>query len=123
MEGRTLQTWKRRTAVVALVAVIGATVYGDNRSLSGSGLAAPVAGAIRAGGMLGHWASAAASFASLGVLYGTVLSRLDPSVRRSVIAAIDGVREVCTGRRAAPALSRCAAAKTCPPRPPRCARA
>ncbi|HET7452897.1 MAG TPA: hypothetical protein VFL12_09160 [Thermoanaerobaculia bacterium] len=124
MEGLDRKTWKRRTALVALVAVIGATVYGDSRDLSGNGLAAPVAGAIRAGETVGRWARTVENFASIGLLYATVLSGLDPAARRSILAAIDGAREVCTGRGPAAPVTQCAAAKKTGPRKAvRCARA
>jgi hypothetical protein len=122
MEGRDRKIWKRRAALVALVAVIGATVYGDSRDLSGSSLTAPVAGAIRAGEAVGQWTRTVGNFASFGVLYATVLSGLDPAARRSILAAIDGVREVCT-RRPAATVTQCAAKKSSAPKPVRCLRA
>ncbi len=122
MEARDRRVWRRRTAALALVVVIGATVYGDNRSLSGSRLAAPVAGAVQAGHMVGLWARSVGNAASIGVLYATVLSRLDPASRRSILAAIEDVRDFCTARRPPPAASRCAA-KSRGGKPVRCSRA
>jgi len=119
---------KRRIGILALIAVIGATAYGDRRPMAAADLAAPISGAIRLGttiGDLGVGLSAAArNVASFGILYGTVVSRMQPGVRRSILAAVEGVREICTGeRRAVPApVSRCATRK--PSRTPQhCTRA
>jgi hypothetical protein len=117
----------RRVLVVALAVILGATVYGDNRGFDRSGVASPVSGALRLGEDLGRTASGISRIAgeavTLGVLYGTVLSRMDPGVRRSILAAVDEIREVCTGRPVAPLVSRCTAKKVPAKKAVRCARA
>ena len=113
--------WRRRAGIVALAAIIGTTVYGDNR---GSGISVPVS---RVGESLERaawgWAQAARNAATFGVLYGTVLSRMEPGVRRSILAAFEGIREVCTGRRPEPPASRCSLKPVHPEKRVRCARA
>jgi len=118
---------RRRIGVLALITVIGATAYGDRRPMAAADLGAPISGAIRLGttiGDLGAGLSAAArNVASFGILYGTVVSRMQPGVRRSILAAVEGVREICTGNSPAPApVSRCATRKPSKT-PQRCTRA
>jgi len=119
--------WRRRAGIVALAAIIGTTVYGDNRGLRGSGISVPVSGALRVGESLERaawgWAQAARNAATFGVLYATVLSRMEPGVRRSILAAFEGIREVCTGRRPEPPASRCSLKPVHPEKRARCARA
>ena len=119
---------RRRVGILALAAVVGATAYGDRRPMAAADLAAPISGAIRLGTTIADLgvglSDAARNVASFGILYGTVVSRMQPGVRRSILAAAEGVREICTGhRRAAPVpVSRCATSK--PSRTPqRCTRA
>jgi len=117
----------RRILVVALAVILGATVYGDNRGIGSAAIALPVSGAptIREG--LGRTISGLTRIvgetATLGILYGTVLSSLDPGVRRSILAAVHEVREVCTVRPAEPPVIRCAAKNPRAKKLARCTRA
>jgi hypothetical protein len=119
--------FRRRMGMIALAAVLGTTVYGDNHGLARSDVVSPVSRALGIGESLGRAASGfsriAGEAAALGVLYGTVLSPMDPRVRRSILAAIDGIREVCTGRSAELPVSRCAARHPRAPKSVRCNRA
>jgi hypothetical protein len=111
--------WKRKSAAIALAAILGSTVYGDNPGARG---AAGTGGFGRAvGRVASEWFRTAEEAASIGILSGTVLSRMDPGVRRSILAAVEGVREVCT-RRTKPKVSRCALPHPTK-KPLRCARA
>ena len=116
---------RRRIGILALAAVIGATAYGDRRPMAAADLGAPLSGAIRLGTTIGDLglglSQAARNVASFGILYGTVVSRMRPGVRRSILAAVDGVRELAGNRHAAAPLSRCATRKS--PTTPRCTRA
>jgi len=112
--------WLRRAGVIALAAIVGSTVYGDNRSLREAGAGGEPGGAL--GRAASAWIHAAENVASIGILYGTVLSRMEPGVRRSILAAVEGIREVCTAG-AKPAISRCAARRPPPKKPLRCSRA
>ncbi|HET9793077.1 MAG TPA: hypothetical protein VFS34_01350 [Thermoanaerobaculia bacterium] len=118
---------RRRIAVIALLAVLGATVYGDNRGLSPSGVASSVTGALRIGECLGRAASGFSRIvgdaATLGVLSGTVLSPMDPRLRHSILASVEGIREVCTSRPADPPVARCANRNLPAKKPVRCTRA
>ena len=121
--------WRRRIGIVAIALVIGATVSGDGRSVTASDVASPLVEALRAGSSLRHfasaWANAAEDMATVGVLYGTVLSRMDPNVRKSILAAVDGVYEVCTGHpvRSAQPPIQCVAKQASPKKTLRCTRA
>ena len=99
------ESWRRKCAAVALAAIVGSTVYGDNPGARG---AAGTDGFGRAVSRVASgWFRAAEEVASMGILSGTVLSRMDPAVRRTILAAVEGVREVCAGR-TKPKVSRCA---------------
>jgi hypothetical protein len=119
----------RRIGVVALAAIVGATVYGDNRGYLASATTDPVSsGALQVGASLGGAVSGLARTAqdavTLGILSGTVLARMEPGVRRSILAAVEGLREVCTGRPAPPSsVSRCTARDARAKTPVRCTRA
>lgn len=114
--------WRRRAGAIALAAVVGSTVYGDNRGLRAPDPAAELGGAVRRAASA--WVDAAENIASIGILYGTVLSRMEPGVRRSILAAVEGIREVCTGTGSPkPGISRCATRRASPKKPARCARA
>ncbi len=118
---------RRRLLVLALAAILGATVYGGDRGLDLSGVAAPGSGSLRERADLGHTLSALTRLAqdatTLGILSGTVLSRMDPGVRRFILAAVDEVHEARTGRPAAPPVTRCAAKDLRARKPVRCSRA
>ena len=117
---------KRRAGVLALAAVLGATAHGQSRSVTASALASPFAGAVRLGEELmdlGQGLSRAASHAaSFGILFGTVVSRMEPGVRQSILAALDGTPEGKKPGAAAVPVSRCAA-KAPVKKAPRCSRA
>jgi hypothetical protein len=121
--------WRRRIGIGALALVIGATVSGDSRSVTAKDLTASLSGALRAGSNLRHlasaWANEAEDLATIGVLYGTVLSRMDPKVRTSILAAVEGVYEVCTGHpiRSSRTVIRCAAKPVSPKTAARCTHA
>ena len=113
------QGWRRKGAALALAAIVGSTVYGDNR---GARAASDTDGFGRAVGRVASgWFRTAEEVASIGILSGTVLSRMDPGVRRTILAAVEGVREACTGR-TKPKVSRCALPRSAK-KPVRCSRA
>jgi len=119
----------RRVAILALALIIGATVSGDSRGVSAGDLGASFAGALHASSSIGRltaaWANTAHNVASFGILYATVLTRMEPGVRKSILAAVDGVYEICTGHaiRQARPVNRCAAKPTSPKKTIRCSRA
>jgi len=117
----------RRILLVALAAILGATVHGGDRGLDLCGNSAPASGSFRTRADLGHTLSAltrlAQDAATLGILSGTVLSRMDPGVRRSILAAVDEIPEVRTGRPATLPVTRCAAKNLPARKPVRCSRA
>ena len=119
--------FRRRAAVIALAAILGATVYGDNGGFRRSPAVSPAAGALRIGATFGRAASAVARVArdaaTLGILSGTVLAHMDPGVRRSILEAVNEIREVCSGRPPAPPATRCAVRKAPGKAPVRCSRA
>ena len=114
---------KRRAGVLALAAVLGATAHGQSRSVTAAALASPFAGAVSLGEKiidLGQGLSTAASnAASFGILFGTVVSRMEPGVRKSILAAMDG-KPSASAR--AIQVSRCAA-KSPAKKATRCSRA
>lgn len=118
----------RKIGVLALLAVMAATAYGDRRTAATEAFVSPFSGALQAGSAIQHAAfalTAAASHAArFGILYATVMSRFSPEVRRSLVAAVDGVREICTGARrpAVRPVAKCTAHRGTAPAP-RCSRA
>jgi hypothetical protein len=118
---------RKRLLVVTLAVILGATVYGGDRGLDLSGFAVPGSDGLPSRADLGHTLSAltrlAQDAATLGILSGTVLSRMDPGVRRSILAAVDEIPEVRAGRPAAPPVTRCAAKNLRAGKPVRCSRA
>ena len=119
---------KRRAGVLALAVVLGATAHGQSPSVMSSEFAAPLAGAVSLGEKiidLGQGLSSAASHAAIfGILFGTVVSRMEPGVRKAILAAIEGTPEGKKLSPGAPAIpvSRCAA-KAPAKKAPRCSRA
>jgi hypothetical protein len=117
----------RRILVVALAVILGATVYGDNRGIGSRAIAAPASGAptIREGldRTVSGLTRVVRETATLGILYGTVLSSMEPGVRHSILAAVHEVREVCTVRPTEPPVIRCAAKNLRAKKPVRCTRA
>jgi hypothetical protein len=119
---------KRRAGILALAAVLGTTAHGQSRPVTAAALASPLAGAVRLGEEirdLGQALSTAASrAASFGILLGTVVSRMEPGVRDSILAEMEGAPQARKPSAGAPALnaSRCAR-KVPAKKAPRCSRA
>ena len=119
---------KRRAGVLALAVVLGATAHGQSSSVMAGNFASPFAGAVSLGEKimdLGQGLSSAASHAAVfGILFGTVVSRMEPGVRTSILAAIEGTPEGKKPSAGAPAIpvSKCAA-KAPAKKAPRCSRA
>jgi len=109
MHGFFRAAWKRRVGVLGLALVIGVT--SSDRAASSTGPLPPAAGNL--------------GFLASGILYGTVLSRMDPGIRKSILAALDGVSEAGAGSPSKPHRqpTRCGAARVCPSRTIRCSRA
>jgi hypothetical protein len=119
---------KRRAGILALAAALGATVHGQSRPVTAADLASPLAGAVRLGEKIidfGQGLSSSANHAaSFGILVGAVVSRLEPGVRKSILAEMEGASEVKKPSAGAPALrvSRCVA-KSAGKKAPGCSRA
>jgi hypothetical protein len=118
---------KRRAGILALAAVLGTTAHGQSRPVTAAALASPLAGAVRLGEEirnLGEALSTAATHAaSFGILFGTVVARMEPGVRDSILAEMEAPRAPKPSA-GVPALraSRCAA-KTPAKKASRCSRA
>ena len=120
---------KRRAGILALAAVIGTTAHGRTHSFTAADFASPFTGAVRLGEKiadLGTGLSAAASHAaSFGILFGAVVSRMEPGVRKAILAEVEGVPEA-GSLSPAPAdvpVSRCTAKRPAVKKAPRCSRA
>jgi len=112
--------WSRKLAVLALIGVMGATVSGETRAPGGSGALAPSASLSE---LASHWTASASHALTFGILYGTVLSRMAPDARQAIVAAVEGVREICAGQPAKPLPVKCSSTR-CPSKTPaRCTRA
>jgi len=85
---------KRRLGVLALAAMIGTAAGGRRRDVTAADLVSSMTSVVRLGGRIRDLAaglSASASHvASFGILYATVMSRMEPETRRSILAAVDG---------------------------------
>lgn len=117
----------RKLGVLALLAAVGTTAYGDRRTAATDDLASPLAGAVRVGAAIQDAASASAAaarnLASFGILYATVMSRFSPEVRHSILSAVNGVRAIGAGRRpSSRPVQKCTARRGIAPAP-RCSRA
>jgi len=119
---------KRRAGVLALAAALGATVHGQSRAVTAADFASPFAGAVSLGEKIidfGRGLSTSANHAaSFGILVGTVVSRLEPGVRKSILAEMEGAPEVKkpSAGASAPRISRCVA-KSAEKKAPGCSRA
>ncbi len=111
--------WRRRLGIATLAAVMGTTVSGDNRGVTASDLTKPFSHALD---LARAWKTSASDTLSFGILYGTVLSRMEPGMRRSFVAAVEGVRDLCTEHLPAP-VTRCTAKVSGAKKSVRCSRA
>lgn len=118
---------KRRFGILALMAVVGSTAGGQRRDVTVADLASPFRAAAQIGRKIGDLGAslseAASDAASLGILYGTVMPKMESGMRRSILAAADGLSD--TRKSAAsptPRASRCVA-KSPVKKAPACSRA